>query len=293
MRATLGRKAGSLEGSKHLRVLLHAHERPLTVKHACHPTRAVATIDPEHSEVEPRDLAYLDAVAILQMPRQTVHAQGFEHPPPTIPSDANQAKAARRSRKGQTMRILALGGSLRQASTNRALLDEAAALAPADAELDVSLLAIISSLPLFSQDILERDGLPAGVSELKDALRGADGLLIATPEYNWGIPGFLKNAIDWASRPASDIPGVFGDLPVALIGAGGGAGTRFAQNAWLSVFRFLKMRPWFGQSLYVDHARDRFDEHNRLIDEAIREQLLAVITGFAAHCAQLPRVRPS
>lgn len=191
------------------------------------------------------------------------------------------------------MRILALGGSLREASKNRALLDEAAAMAPADTELDLSQLPVIGSLPLFNQDILERDGLPPGVTELKAALRGADGLLIATPEYNWGIPGFLKNAVDWASRPASDIPDVFGDLPVALIGAGGGAGTRFAQNAWLSVFRFLKMRPWFGQSLYVDRAQDRFDGHNRLTDEATREQLRAVITGFAGHCAQLPRVHPS
>jgi chromate reductase, NAD(P)H dehydrogenase (quinone) len=192
------------------------------------------------------------------------------------------------------MRILAFGGSLRKASTNRALLDEAAALADVGGtELDLSQLAVIGALPLFNQDILERDGLPACVTQLKDALREADGLLIATPEYNWGIPGFLKNAIDWASRPASDIPHVFGDLPVALIGAGGGAGTRFAQNAWLSVFRFLKMRPWFGQSLYVDRAHERFDEHRRLIDATIREQLLAIVTGFAAHCAQLPRVRPS
>jgi NAD(P)H-dependent FMN reductase len=191
------------------------------------------------------------------------------------------------------MRIVGLGGSLRDASKNRALLHEAAALAPGGTDLDLSQLAVIGSLPLFNQDILEREGLPRAVVELKDALRRADGLLIATPEYNWGIPGFLKNAIDWASRPASDIPRVFGDLPVALIGAGGGAGTRFAQNAWLSVFRFLKMRPWFGQSLYVDRAHERFDGHNRLTDDATREQLLAVITGFAAHCEQLPRIRPS
>lgn len=190
------------------------------------------------------------------------------------------------------MRILALGGSLREASRNRALLDEAAALAPPGTELDLSRLAIIGSLPLFNQDVLERDGLPAGATELKAALRAADGLLIATPEYNWGIPGYLKNAIDWASRPAHDIPLVFGDLPVALIGAGGGAGTRFAQTAWLSVFRFLKMRPWFGQSLFVDRAGERFDEQSCLIDQATREQLEAVTAGFAAHCAQQPRVRP-
>jgi NAD(P)H-dependent FMN reductase len=191
------------------------------------------------------------------------------------------------------MRILGLGGSLRDGSRNRALLDEAAALVPPGTELDLTQLAVIGSLPLFNQDILERDGFPAGVAELKEALRGADGLLIATPEYNWGIPGFLKNAVDWASRPAKDIPHVIGDLPVALIGAGGGAGTRFAQNAWLSVFRFLKMRPWFGQSLYIDHAHERFDQQNRLTDEPTREQLLAVVTGFAAHCAQLPRVSSS
>jgi NAD(P)H-dependent FMN reductase len=188
---------------------------------------------------------------------------------------------------------MALGGSLREASKNRALLHEAGALAPPEAEVDLSHLAVVGLLPLFNQDVLERDGFPVGVAELKEAIRSADGLLIATPEYNWGIPGFLKNAIDWASRPASDIAAVFGDLPVALIGAGGGAGTRFAQTAWLSVFRFLKMRPWFGQSLYVDRAQDRFDEQNRLADEAIREQLRAVVTGFTAHCVQLPRRRPS
>jgi NAD(P)H-dependent FMN reductase len=191
----------------------------------------------------------------------------------------------------RTIRILALGGSLREGSRNRALLHEAAALAPADAEVDLSQLATIGSLPLFNQDILDRGGPPAGVAELKEALRAADGLLLATPEYNWGIPGFLKNAIDWASRPAADIGSVFGDLPVALIGAGGGAGTRFAQQAWLSVFRFLRMRPWYGESLYVDRAHERFGADNRLSDEAVRAQLRALVEGFAAHCAALPRTR--
>jgi NAD(P)H-dependent FMN reductase len=189
------------------------------------------------------------------------------------------------------MRILAFGGSLREASRNRALLDEAKALTSADTELDLSALNVIGSLPLFNQDVVERDGLPPAAVELKDSLRAADGLLIATPEYNWGIPGFLKNAIDWASRPASDVSGVFGDLPVALIGAGGGSGTRNAQSAWLPVFRYLKMRPWFGAFLFVDRAAERFDDDNRLTDEATREQLRAVIDGFAAHCVRFPRAR--
>ena len=189
------------------------------------------------------------------------------------------------------MHILGLGGSLRDASFNRALLDEAAALAPAGAELDLGHVAVAGTLPLFDQDIVDRDGFPPAVERLKEALRAADGLLIATPEYNWGIPGFLKNAIDWASRPSGDIPAVFGDLPVALIGAGGGAGTRLAQSAWLPVFRYLRMRPWSGRTLYLDRPRERFDERRRLIDEAAREQLHAVVTGFAAHCAELPRMR--
>jgi len=191
------------------------------------------------------------------------------------------------------VRILALGGSLREASLNRALLREAAGLAPAGATVDLSHVAIAGSLPLFNQDVVDRDGPPSEVARLKDALRAADGLLIATPEYNWGIPGFLKNTIDWASRPSSDIPQVFGDLPVALIGAGGSGGTRVAHTAWLSVFRYLTMRPWSARALYVDRARERFDAENRLSDEATREQLQALVTGFAAHCADLPRARRS
>ncbi len=191
------------------------------------------------------------------------------------------------------MPILALGGSLRAASFNRALLHEAAAVAPAGVDLDLGVLDVPGALPLYDQDLVDRDGFPAEAVRLKDALRAADGLLIATPEYNWGIPGFLKNAIDWASRPSSDIPDVFGDLPVALVGAGGGGGTRLAQSAWLPVFRFLRMRPWSDETLYVTGARTLFDEHGRLADDPTREQLRAVVAGFAAHCAAAPRTRPA
>jgi chromate reductase, NAD(P)H dehydrogenase (quinone) len=188
--------------------------------------------------------------------------------------------------------ILALGGSLREASSNRALLHEAAALAPPGVALDLGLLDLPGALPLYNQDIVDRHGVPPAAARLKEALRAADGLLVATPEYNWGIPGFLKNAIDWASRPSSDIPHVFGDLPFALVGAGGGGGTRLAQSAWLPVFRFLRMRPWSDETLYVTGARTKLDARGRLTDDATRDQLRAVVAGFAAHCAAAPRTRP-
>jgi chromate reductase, NAD(P)H dehydrogenase (quinone) len=189
------------------------------------------------------------------------------------------------------MHILAFGGSLREASFNRALLVESAALAPAGVEVDLGHLPVIGALPLFNQD-LAAQGFPAEAEDLKEALRLADGLLIASPEYNWGVPGYLKNALDWASRPPADVPGVFGDLPVALVGAGGLSGTRFAQNAWLTVFRYLKMRPWFDEPLFVERSGERFDERGHLTDEPTRDRLRTVVRGFSSYCTRLPRRRP-
>ena len=190
------------------------------------------------------------------------------------------------------LQLLGLGGSLRRGSWNRGLLDEAARIASSvGAELDLGQLPALGALPLYSQDVEERDGVPAAAAELKQRLAEADGLVIATPEYNWGIPGFLKNAIDWASRPAADIPRIFGDLPVVTVGAGGLSGTRNAQTAWVAVFRYLKMRPWFGRTLFIDHSWERFDEHGALTDEPARDQLRAVVVEFAAHCADAPRRR--
>lgn len=190
------------------------------------------------------------------------------------------------------MRILAFGGSLREGSLNRALLLEAAALAPKGTDIDVDLLPVIGELPLFNED-LQLGAYPAAASRLKDALRAADGLLIATPEYNWGIPGYLKNALDWVTRPPADLPWVFGDMPVALIGAGGFAGTRFAQTAWLSIFRYLKMRPWFGENLFIDRCLERFDKDGHLTDDEMRQRLRKLVGEFAEFCVEEPRRRPA
>jgi chromate reductase len=185
-------------------------------------------------------------------------------------------------------RILGISGSLRKGSYNAALLRAAKGLMPDGSELEIG---SIVGIPLYNQDVQQSEGVPSAVTALKERLREADGLLLATPEYNHGIPGVFKNAIDWASRPANDIPEVFGDLPVAVIGAGGLAGTRFAQTGFLLVFRYLHMRPWLGHTLFVDRAWERFDDSGELSDAEVRERLKTLVTEFATFCAELPRRR--
>jgi NAD(P)H-dependent FMN reductase len=120
------------------------------------------------------------------------------------------------------------------------------------------------------------------VAALKEEIVAADGLLLVTPEYNNGIPGVFKNAIDWLSRPASDIGRVFGGRRVAVIGASPGQwGTALSQAAWLPVLRTLGTEPWWGGRLQVARARTVFDEEGRLVDDGIRERLRGVVEGFA------------
>lgn len=179
-------------------------------------------------------------------------------------------------------RIVGLAGSLRQASFNAALLREAAALMPAGSQIEILSLR---DVPLYDGDLEAAQGLPASVSTLKDAVAAADGLLLVTPEYNNGIPGVFKNAIDWMSRPSQDIARVFGDTPVALIGASPGPyGTLLSQGAWLQVLRALGTRPWFGGRLMLAHAGQAFDADGQLQDPAMRERLAAFMRGFCAFC---------
>ncbi len=175
--------------------------------------------------------------------------------------------------------IVGIAGSLRRKSLNLGLLKAAAEVAPAGVRLAVK---TIDGIPLYNADVEAAEGLPPAVTALKDAIAAADGVILSTPEYNNGIPGVFKNAIDWASRPAEDIGRVFGGKPIALIGASpGGFGTILAQDAWLAVLRTLGMTPWFEGRMMVSRASGLFDAEGALTDETTRTRLKDFVAGFA------------
>lgn len=174
--------------------------------------------------------------------------------------------------------VLGLSGSLRKASFNAGLLRAAAELAPDGTRIDIGSIA---DVPLFNADAEAAEGLPPAVQTLQDQLRSADGLLLVTPEYNNGIPGVFKNAIDWMSR--GDGLKLFVGKPVAVIGASpGGFGTIMAQNHWLPVLRTLKCDLWTESRLMVSRAGGLYDDAGNLTDDKTRDMLGDYIAGFAA-----------
>jgi chromate reductase, NAD(P)H dehydrogenase (quinone) len=176
--------------------------------------------------------------------------------------------------------IVVLPGSWRKGSYNHSLARAAVEVAPAGCNAKVE---TIQGIPVYDGDSEAASGIPPAVAKLKDAVAGADGLLMVTPEYNNSMPGSFKNALDWMSRPPKDSPRVFRGRPVALMGATDGmGGTRFAQSAWLPVFRTLGMQFWSGGSLYVTSAHTVFDANGALVDQKVRELLTKFMQGFAA-----------
>ena len=129
------------------------------------------------------------------------------------------------------------------------------------------------------------------MQQLKERLAAADGLLIATPEYNNAMPGVMKNAIDWLSRPPADIPRVFRSLPTGVIGATPGmGGTILSQALWLPVLRVLGVLPWFEGRVIISGAGKVFDEGGRIVDTGSAERLRIYVEGFAGFVAQRKRI---
>lgn len=166
---------------------------------------------------------------------------------------------------GELIKILGIPGSLRHGSYNRALLRAAAELAPEAMAID---MVEIGDIPPYNGDV-EAQGFPESVQHLKDGIAEADALLIATPEYNYGIPGVLKNAIDWASRPPRTTP--LRAKPVGIIGAStGNFGTMRAQTALRTSLLFPGCNVMPAPELMVFRCSERFDSQGNLTDETTR-----------------------
>ena len=178
------------------------------------------------------------------------------------------------------MKILGISGSLRRGSYNTSLLGAAASLLPDDVEFHV--WGRLKEVPPYDEDD-DTEEAPAAVAALREAIAGADAVLVATPEYNSSVPGQLKNAIDWASRPLATNP--LRNKPVAVVGASTGAfGAVWSQAELRKVLAATGARVVEGE-VAVGHAPTRFDEDGRLVDENLLEQLQEVVDGLVAEAA--------
>jgi chromate reductase len=176
---------------------------------------------------------------------------------------------------GELLRVVALPGSLRRASFNRALLVAATQVAPPELRIQIESL---EDIPLFNED-LEAAGVPDAVLALRAAIDQADGLLIACPEYNHGVPGVLKNAVDWLSRPPRR--SVLAGKPTALVGASMGmTGSARGQSQLRQSFVFTDTPVMPQPEILVAKAHEKFDANLELTDEPTRRYLAKVLASF-------------
>jgi chromate reductase len=164
------------------------------------------------------------------------------------------------------LRVLGFSGSLRKHSFNTALLRAAQTLAPARMAIEIYDL---SAIPMYNEDIRQDLGYPPPVTQLRQDIREADALLIASPEYNRSVPALLKNAIDWASR-RPDQP--FKGKPIAIMGVSNGAlGAAFANYHLRQIFVYLDARMVNGPEVMIGNAKLKFDETEQLTDQPTRD----------------------
>ncbi len=195
------------------------------------------------------------------------------------------------SEERRTVRVVAFAGSLRAASYNRALLRAVQELAPSSMQIDI---VELHDIPLYNGDV-EAKGEPASVATFKLAIHDADAILIATPEYNHGVPGVLKNAIDWASRPLRDAgqsegkkaAAPLGEKLAAIIGASPGMlGSARAQTQLRQAFNYTNTYAMQQPEVIVGRAKEKFDESGTLTDEETRKFLRTFLEKFYAWTVQ-------
>lgn len=172
-----------------------------------------------------------------------------------------------------THTILGIPGSLRRGSLNRALLRVAADLLPESAELEI---ADLSDLPLFNWDLEQEVGYPDSVLRVRSQIQGADGLLIATPEYNYSMPGALKNALDWASRGGADSP--LNRKPAAIMGAAGRLGSVRAQMHLRTALMHNELQVVQKPEVLVPVSEAFVD--GELVSERYRDQIRRLLVGL-------------
>jgi chromate reductase len=171
--------------------------------------------------------------------------------------------------------ILGFAGSLRKQSFNKAILRVAAETAPAGITVDIFDL---EGIPPFNQD--RENQPPEAVREFKTRIRAADAILIATPEYNYSLPGVLKNALDWVSRPHGD--NALEGKPVAVMGASiGMIGTARAQYHLRQCFVWLNMFPLNKPEVMVPTAQDKVDQQGNIIDLKTKEKIAELVIALA------------
>jgi chromate reductase len=179
------------------------------------------------------------------------------------------------------MKVLGFAGSLRKGSFNKALLRAAVEVAPASMDIEIFDL---EGIPLFNQDYETQP--PEKVAEFKARIRAADALLIATPEANYTVPGVLRNAMDWASRPYGD--SAFDGKPLAIMGASVGMiATARAQYHLRQTCVFLNMYPLNQPEVMVPFAQDKIDEKGRLVDEPTRKRIGELLESLMAWTRRL------